>query len=198
MLKSFSTSLNSAKLREPNFLVRLALGILLASNLVAAAFAFHLFGDSPEDLNARLTGAVNQRVIEQQKLERSRALAGNISKGKEEGNKFLAADMTSRRRTWSTIIGELTTAAKESGMKMQEASIAPIEPIEGTEDLSMDSLTVSFEGGYAQLVKLINFLDRSPRFFILESLTVTPKPQGDVLSVSLKVNTFIREDREAI
>ena len=34
--------------KDPRILVRTGLGVLLAANLVAAAFAFHIVGSSPE------------------------------------------------------------------------------------------------------------------------------------------------------
>ena len=46
----------------------------------------------------------------------------------------------------------------------------------------------------AQLVKFVNALDRSPRFLIIESMQATPQPKGDILSVTLKLNAFIKDD----
>ena len=49
------------------------------------------------------------------------------------------------------------------------------------------------EGNFAQLMKFVNLLDRSQRFLIIESMTVAPQAKGDLLSVNLKLNTFVRE-----
>jgi Tfp pilus assembly protein PilO len=183
-------------LREPKVMVRAALGVLLAANLVAAAFAFHLIGESPETLSQQVAGALTEKQTAQAKLNRSRVLTGKIGKGKEEGEKFLSSYMTSRRYTFSTIIGEMNDASKASGMKMLDANIAPLDPIEGSEDLDMMTISVNFEGGYAELVKFVNLLDRSKRFLIIESLTVTPRPKGDVLTVNVRLNTFVKDDKD--
>lgn len=185
-----------ASLREPKVMVRAALGVLLLANLIAAAFAFHLIGSSPEALSQQVAGALAGKQIAQAKLNRSRVLTGNIGKGKDEGEKFLSSYMTSRRYTFSTIIGEMNDASKASGMKMLDATIAPLDPIEGSEDLDMMTISVNFEGGYAELVKFVNLLDRSRRFLIIESLTVTPRPKGDVLAVNVRLNTFVKDDKE--
>jgi type IV pilus assembly protein PilO len=79
-------------------------------------------------------------------------------------------------------------------MNMKEATLAAIDPIEGSDDLGMMSLSVNFEGGYAQLIKFVNMLDRSPRFLIIESMNASPQPKGDVLSGTLKLNTLVKDD----
>jgi Tfp pilus assembly protein PilO len=184
----------AAQWKEPRVLVRLALGLLLAANLVVASFAFNVFGSSPEALSQALVVANARLQADQAKLNRSRFLTSNIGRGKTESDTFLASYLTTRRHTYSTIITEITETAKTAGMKTQEVQIAPLDPIEGSDDLSMMTVSVNFEGGFSQLVKLVNLLDRSPRFLIIESMQVAPQPKGDVLNTNLKLNAFIKED----
>jgi len=180
--------------KEPKSLVRAGLALLLLANLVAALFAFHVVGSSPEALEQRLAVARTQLQASQMRLNRSRVLMANIGRGKTEGETFLATYLTSRRHTYSTIISDITEMAKTAGMKMQETTIAPLDPIEGSDDLDMMTISVNFEGSPAQLVKLVNLIDRSPRFLIIESMQVAPQPKGDVLNTNLKLHVFIKED----
>jgi type IV pilus assembly protein PilO len=175
-------------------LVRIALGLLLAANLAAAGFALHVFGSSPEVLNRALVAAEARLQADQARLTRSRVLTANIGRGKAESDTFLASYFSSRRNTYSTIIGEITETAKTAGMKTQEGTIAPLDPIEGSDDLSMMTISINFEGSFAQFVKFVNLLDRSPRFLIIESMQVAPQPKGDVLNTNLKLHVFIKED----
>ena len=57
----------------------------------------------------------------------------------------------------------------------------------------MLTITATFEGGYGQLVKFVNELDRSNRFLLIEQLQVAPQPKGDLLNATVKLNTFVRE-----
>lgn len=180
-------------LKEPRTLVRMGLGLLLAANLVAAAFAFHLIGSSPQALRQDLAAARSQLMASQSRLKRSRLLTSNIDKGKNESERFLATYFTSRRYTYSTIVNEINQAAKTAGMTMKEATFAALDPIQGSDDLSMLTLSVNFEGGYAQLVKLVNLLDRSPKFIIIESLQIAAPPKGETYSVTFKLNAFVRD-----
>jgi Tfp pilus assembly protein PilO len=191
MPRSFSVPAISWK--EPRVLVRTGLGLLLVANLVAAAFAFHLIGVSPQALNQQLSAAQSQLQAEQLRLKRSRLLTANIDKGKAESENFLASYFTNRRYTYSTIVSEINQDAKTAGMTQKEASFASLDPIEGTEDLDMLTVSVNFEGGYAQLVKLVNLIDRSPRFLIIESLQIASPPKGEIYNVTFKLNAFVKD-----
>jgi hypothetical protein len=187
-------SLTLSSLKEPRFLVRAGLGILLAANLVAAVYAFNLFGASPESLSQQLTAASARLQADQARLARSRFLTSNIQKGKGESDTFLASYITGRRHTYSTIYDEIYRASKTAGMTMKEATIAALDPIEGSDDLDILTVSANFEGGYVQLVKFVNLLDRSPRFLIIESMQASPQAKGDILTVVLKLNAFVKED----
>lgn len=192
-LKSLSLP-SGASWKEPRVLVRIALGLLLAANLVAAGYALNVFGSSPEALNQALVAAEARLQADQARLARSRMLTSNIGKGKAESDTFLASYFTNRRNTYSTIISEITETARTAGMKTQEGTIAPLDPVEGSDDLSMMTISINFEGNFAQFVKFVNLLDRSPRFLIIESMQVAPQPKGDVLNTNLKLHVFIKDD----
>jgi hypothetical protein len=185
---------SAAAWKEPQVLVRIGLGVLLAANLVAASFAFNVFGSSPEALNQELVVAGARLQADQARLNRSRLITSSVGKGKSESDTFLANYFTTRRHTYSTIISEITETAKAAGMKTQEVTIAPLDPIEGSDDLSMMTISVNFEGGFPQFVKFVNLIDRSPRFLIIESMQAAPQPKGDVLNTNLKLNAFIKEE----
>jgi Tfp pilus assembly protein PilO len=189
-----SFNFDAASLKDPKVLVRAALGLLVVANLVAAMFAFHLFGASPEALEQELVAAQSQRLTAQNRLNRSRTLTSSIDKGRKEGETFLASYLTTRRHTYSTIISEIRQAEKTAGMNVKEETLAPLDPIEGSEDLDMMTVSINVEGGYNQLVKFVNLIDRSPRFLIIDSMQAAPQPKGDVLSVNIKINAFVKDD----
>jgi hypothetical protein len=183
----------ASSFREPMMLVRTGLGLLLAANLVAAAFAFHLIGVSPEVLRAQLAMSRAQLPAAQLMLKRSRLLTANIDKGKTDGNQFLATYFSNRRYTYSTILDEIDHAAKAAGMIRKDAQFSSPDLIEGTDDLEMLTISVNFEGGYPQLVHLVNLLDRSSHFLIIESLQIASPPKGEIYSVTFKLNAFVKD-----
>ncbi len=180
-------------LSEPKVVVRAILGVLLFANLVAAAFAFHIIGDSPSELDAQLTSARTTFRAAQQHLNKSKTIIRNMDVSRDQGNTFLTSYMTDRKHTYAPLDGEINSLAKGSGMKVGDWNYSNLEPIEGTDDLSMLTITATFEGGYGQLVKFVNELDRSNRFLLIEQLQVAPQPKGDLLNATVKLNTFVRE-----
>jgi hypothetical protein len=191
-----SSSLSSINFREPKTQVRAGLGVLLVANLIAAVLAFHLIGDSPADLDAQLTAAQTSFRGAQQHLNKSNTLLHNMELGRAQGGKFLASYMTSRKHTFSALDSELNKLAETAGMKVGDQNYSILDPIEGAEDLETLTITANFEGNYAQLVKLVNLFDRSPRFLLIDSLQVAPQPKGDVLNATFKMNAFVQDNKQ--
>jgi len=171
----------------------LALGVLLAANLVAAYFVIRPIGGSPEELQQQATEMRAQIRQQQKGLEQMRALAGKIEIGRAEGDKFMSKYFLPRRTAYATIMTELNDVATQSKVTTKESSYA-IEPVEGSDTLDMMQITANFEGGYGDLLHFVNMIDKSGRLLILESLNAAPQQNGQKLNVMLKVDTYVKED----
>jgi type IV pilus assembly protein PilO len=180
---------------SPEVLVRAALGVLLLGNLVAAGFALHWSGDSPQALESKIESTRQQIIIARGQLSRAKGMSAKITLAKDQGGAFLTTYMTPRKTTYSTILGELNQMAQTAGVKMRDSTITP-EHVEGSNSLSQLTITSGYEATYPNLVKFINLLDRSQRFLIIESLTAAPQSGTGNLLVSIKLDTFVRDDVE--
>jgi type IV pilus assembly protein PilO len=58
----------------------------------------------------------------------------------------------------------------------------------------MMTITANYEGTYRDLMNFVHQLDRSPRMLIIESLNAAPQAGGNLLAVSMKIDTFVREE----
>jgi type IV pilus assembly protein PilO len=58
----------------------------------------------------------------------------------------------------------------------------------------MLTITANYEGAYADLLHFVHEVDRSPRLLIIESLNAAPLQGGGQLSISMKLESFVRED----
>jgi hypothetical protein len=179
--------------REPKFLVRAGLGLLLLANLVAATMAFHVIGESPTDLETQLSSDRAALANAQVRLKKSKALIANMQVSRDQGAKFVESYMTNRKKYVSTTDTEINKLAEAAGMKVGDLNYSLLDPIEGSSDLDMLTITANFQGGYANLVKFVNMLDRSPRFLLIAGLQVAPQPKGDVLDATVTLYTFVRE-----
>lgn len=183
--------------KDPRMAARVVVGVLLAANLAAAVAALRPWGGSAEDLR-REEASLRARLSQAEaRLERTRALVAKVEQARAEGDGFLARYVTDARSTASVLIAELNRTAKEAGIRQKEATFV-MEPVEGSETLSQMTISVGYEGTYANLTKFVNLLDKSPRFLIIENMVAAPQQSGPNLNVSFKLDTFVREQPESV
>lgn len=181
---------------EPGAIIRLTVVVLLAANLVAAYFVLRPIGGSPEELRNQVADLRIQLRQRQGALERTRAFVGKIEAGRSEGDEFLDDYFLPRRTAYSQILDELTKAANDAHLKPKETALG-IEPIEGSDTLSMMQISANYEGSYTDLIHFINLVDKSDSLLIIDSLGATPQLGSGVLNVTFKLDTFVREDEAA-
>ncbi|SRR5579885_3076459 len=184
----------SFNFRDPKVTLRAVLGVLAAGNLIAAGLVLFPPGGSAEDLERERATLSTQLAAKQVALKQTKAHAEAVDKGRAEGDQFLSEYFLSNRTAFSTLLSDLDTAAKQSQIRPRDNAYA-MEPVEGSDNLSMMSITAAFEGKYADLMKFVHAIDQSPRLLIIESLSAAPQQNSDTLSVSMKLNTFVREDQ---
>jgi Tfp pilus assembly protein PilO len=187
MARSFN--LQKLDWRDRRTVIRAAMVLLLAANVVAALVLFKPWGGS--DLARQLDEKRRELVQQNLRLERTKIVAAKVEKARSEGDNFLADYTLLRRTAFSTLVSEINAMAIKAGMKPKEASYV-LEPVEGSEALEQLTLSVNYEGSYTNLTQFVRSLDKSNRFLIIESLQAAPQPSG-VLSVNLKIDIFVRQ-----
>jgi type IV pilus assembly protein PilO len=178
--------------RDPRFWVRAGLGALLLLNLAAFWMVVSPPGGSVEQLEAELIAKRSELAQRKAALERSKQNLARVEISREQDRKFQEQFFTDRRVASSTFVAELSKAATESGLKPREHTFL-FDPVEGSDTLSMMTITAAYEGSYADLLKAMNKLDRSSRFLILDSLTASPQQTAGMLNVTVKLNAFVKE-----
>lgn len=192
MPANFSLALFRRRInRSPRTAVRLGLGLLVAANLVAAILVFHPFGGSAGDLERQILQLQQQVQQKKAEVERTRSIVNKVEKGREEGDQFMRSYFLGSRTVNSDIYSELKDSAGKAGLQVREHTFA-YDPIDGSDDLSMLTITGNYEGTYQQLIKFVNLVDRSPRLLIIETLQAQPQQQSKTLTISMKLNAFVR------
>jgi Tfp pilus assembly protein PilO len=184
----------NSDLRDPKKILRVVLVVLAAANLAAAALVLFPPGGSAEQLRQERTSLAAQVITQRVALEQTKQHADAVDKGKAEGDQFLSQYFLANRTAFSTVLSDLYAAANQSQIKPRDNAYS-LEPIEGSDTLSMMSITAGFEGKYADVMKFVHAVDGSPRLVIIESLSAAPQQNSDILSVSMKLNTFVREEQ---
>jgi len=186
--------LPTLSIKDPRVAMRIVIGILLVANLAAAIVAFKPFGGSADDLRREQESLNSQLTSQQRQLATSRQLVDKVRKARADADGFMGKYFSDARITGPMILTELNAAAKDAGIHMGPAQFSS-EAIEGSDTLQMLSTTVGFDGNYANFMKFVNLLDKSPRFMIIENLqAAAPQQQGgQSLNVGLKIDTFVKD-----
>ncbi len=170
----------------------IAIGLLLL-NLPALWMVVRPPGGSPEELQADLTDLRGQVRQRRDLLVRTRLLATRVESGRSSGQRFMDRYFLDRRTAASAIAAELVDDAHQAGITLREASY-PSEPVEGSDNLSMMTVAANFEGSYADLIHLLDRIDKSSRLLIVDSLQAVPQQGSGRLNIGLRFDVFVRED----
>jgi type IV pilus assembly protein PilO len=181
--------------RSPQGIVRVVLGVLVVANLVAAGFVLFPPGGSAEDLEQQRITLDAQLRAARARVDLTRLHASAVEKGRKEGDDFLNKYFLTSRTAFSTLLSQLDAASKPTKLKPRDNAYA-LEPVEGSDTLSMMSITAAYEGTYQDLLHFVNEIDKSNGLLIIESLSAAPQANSDTLSVSMKLNTFVRGAEE--
>jgi hypothetical protein len=185
-------NLKSIDWSNPAVYMRVVLGTLLLGNLVLLGLMLYPPGGSLVELEDRLV-SLRQRSLEQNRtLERLRTLTTRVRESRAAGEKFFGSYFMDRRKAASTIVGELSSLAKQAGIRPKEHSFI-LEPVEGAEDLSIMTVNGAYEGSYADLIQFLFRIDHSPRFLIIENLSAAPQQAPGMLNVSIRFHVFVKE-----
>ncbi|SPF34903.1 Fimbrial assembly family protein [Candidatus Sulfopaludibacter sp. SbA4] len=205
MPRNFNFEWKGVTAKDPRVVMRAIIGLLLAANLVAAVIAFKPFGGSAEDLRRQTEMQRSQLARAQANLANTRKMVEKVQAARTQGDQFMTKYVQDRRTMASTILEEINQLATQAGIKAGQEAFSP-ELVEGSDTISMLSISVGFEGTYASLAKLVNLLDRSPRFLIVENM-VASAPQSQTgqaagqadkaLNVTLRIDTFVRDESGA-
>ena len=189
---------------DPRVAMRALIGLLLLANLVVAAIAFKPFGGSADDLRKEQSRLSSQLRQLQATLEKSRQHVEKIQIARTQGDEFLAKYIMESRSAAAITVEEMNKAAADAGIRALPEN-ASYEAIEGSDTLQMMSIMAEFQGSYAGLAKLVNLLEKSPRFLIIDFMNLNapqqtqngPQNAAQNLNVSVRLLTFVRDDSGA-
>jgi Tfp pilus assembly protein PilO len=197
-LVAFRKMLADAKLRkDPRVIARTVLGALLLANIIAALILFKPWGGSAEDLASEQASLMNQILSQKRSLESRKDILSKVQKARKEGDRFLDQYILDLRTAYSTVIGDLDQAATSAGVKIKDSQFS-VDEIDGSDTLGMMTVAANYEGEYSNLTRFVNQVDRSPRFFIIESIQAAPQASTGVINVTMRLNVFVRGSGEVV
>lgn len=182
--------------KDPRWTARAVLGLLLLLNLAAAAAVFKPWGGSEEEVQRerrQLRLDVQERGAT---VERLRAVVQTVERTRAQADQFFERYFLDRQNAFSTVLAELNAMAEKAGVRPTGDNSNNFEPIEGSDSLAMMTINGSYQGTYADLIEFVNAIDRSSRFLTIDRLQASPAQVSGTLSISLRLNVFVRGEVE--
>ncbi|MFQ5662560.1 MAG: type 4a pilus biogenesis protein PilO [Terriglobia bacterium] len=139
---------------------------------------------------ARLEREVTEQAREVARLRRVRNRAPQLRPQLERftRERFLAA-----QRGFSRVAAELEEAANEAGVNLDRVSYK-IAVARDESELVRIEIGTSVKGGYRNLLRYLEELERSPHFYLINELKVEGAERGQV-QLEMRLATYFRRSR---
>lgn len=174
------------------------LGVLLAINIVFFVTYRVRYENRINALNSDLAVAKeNLKETSEQRKEAQQLLA-SVDRTRDDLSRVYDQWWSTRPERLAPMIVELQTLARKSGLNPPGRSYNWSEQRSG-QTAGAEALTVAFrvEGSYEAIRNLINLIEMSPHFIIIEEIgLVDASDGGKLLGMSLRLKTLFRADAE--
>lgn len=186
--------------KERKWLVA-GLGLLLLVNVVFFITYRVRYENRIKSLDGDLEVARQELRTVTQKREEAERLLGSVDETREDLLQVYDQWWSTRPERLAPMIVELQSLAEKSGLNPPSRNYGWSETSgEGganTQGVGAESLVVSFrvEGTYEQIRNLINLIELSPHFVIIEEIGLANAADaGRTLSMTLKLKTLFRAE----
>lgn len=183
------------ELAETRQKLRIAIGVLVVLNVVAAGLLLSPLIGSAHSRDQKLFGLGSEIQLKSREVQPLRGLDKKIPTAKQQIDDFYRNRLTSED---SEISANLTKLAAQSGVKIGGVKYGEGEERSNTSEweqraeavgLHRVSLEADFSGDYLQLMRFINSLERNRLFFIVDSVELGGEQSG-VVKLQMRLETY--------
>ena len=175
--------------RKWKLVVKIALGCMLALDGALVFVNWRAASDAPESQateRAQLTARAKLLAADVQKGRRIEARLPDVSR---ECDDFYQKDLLPASSGDTMVISDIGNIAK--GANVQTGGIALHEKDIKERGLEEVEITGTVQGDYQSLIKLIDGIERSPHFYLLEKLALTSEQSG-IVKLQVALRTYFR------
>lgn len=133
----------------------------------------------------------SRRDAARKAAENAQGAEARLAAAQQALDRFFNDSLGTRKDRLASFIEEVYATTRRVGMRPDSISYA------GRDEGGTDSVTVTFNvsGRYADLKKLLADFEKSPRFLVLDQVSLTSDPAvPDTVSVSLRLTHYFRPD----
>jgi len=183
--------------RGPGFWLRVGGVLLLLCNAVGLFWCLDPPGGTRRELSEEMLRIHDEMAAMRSNAARVKNVAAKVQLGHGQAVTFESQYFLPRRTAYQRVLAELQRLAQASGLQARD-SVNTEEPIEGSDSLSLLNVAARFDGTYAQFVKFLYEVDRSPMLLMLDSLGATPQQNSGHITADLRFQAIIQDDTPAM
>lgn len=172
--------------REARKKVKIAIAVLLAVDILAAVILFSPLVGSERSRREQLDQLWRELQQKTRAAEPLRDFDKKIVTARQQIDDFYKSRLPAQD---SAIYEELGKLAGQSGVRIGQIRSKSKDKDTESVGLRPVEIDADFSGGYLQLVRFINALERDPVFFIIDSVQLGSE-QGGVVKLQLKLETY--------
>lgn len=175
--------------------ILIVVGLLLAADIGLAIYSFEL-ASSPHTPQREFDEQTVKLGVLKNDIKSAQYIRDNMPATRKDCEKFeqsLPAESTST----SSITSELDDVAKKAGLQIVTLTSRPKEiPNRGMTEVIIEA---TVNGDYGSVVRFVNGLQRSQRFYVLDGLTLGTDAQAQAqaatgpVRVGVHIRTYLRE-----
>ena len=174
-------------------LILSVLGVLLAGDVALGVYSWQL-ASTPRTPDKEFERQKMQLKLLKGDIDRAQSIRNDMPNIKKDCDKF-EQSLPAESNSSSSLSSEFDELAKRSGLQIVTLGAKQKQvPNRGLAEVAIDA-TVS--GNYESVVKFVNGLQRSQRFYILDGLALGSDNQnpktGGPLRVAVHLRTYFRE-----
>jgi Tfp pilus assembly protein PilO len=169
--------------------VKIALGCVLAVDGALLVVNWRTASADPKEQAAELVRLKETQKLLTDDVQKGREIAKRLPGLENECDAFYQKDLLPSSSGYASVIADIGELAKTAGVETSGLGFHPTEIKD--RGLTQVQLTGAVQGDYASLIRLIDEIERSPHFYLLEGLSLTSENSG-VIKLQVNLRTYFR------
>jgi len=166
-----------------------ALGVLLALDVVLALFLWQAARQDPEAMRAERDRLAMQARLLRADVMRGEKIRAALPQAGRECDDFYRGSFLDAGTGYSRIEADLGSIATQAGVKTSGFSFKRTEVKD--RGVTQISITTSLDADYPAVIQFINGLERSKNFYLLDNLELGNATTGGI-RLELELHTYFR------
>jgi len=173
-------------LRATRRKIKIALGVLLGLDAVAAGILFSPLVGSADSRRQQMNQLLNELNLKTRQVEPLRNLDKKVGLANRQISDFYKKRFPAQN---SAILTEFGKLAAENGVTILQGRYKPAD----TEAVHLQPLEIDADlsGGYVNLARFINALERDDMVFIINSVTLASEQTGPI-KLQMKLEAYLK------